>query len=244
MQKRNKSQSGFTLIELSIVLVIIGLIVGGVLVGQDLIEAANRRAIVKQIEQYELAVNTFKLKYNALPGDMSNASSVLGASAGDGYGNGILDADTEKLLLWQHLGLSNLIAGNYTGALSVSGGVVAGQNVPASATYGGYVSSTCFTIDGSSCNLSVDIQYSRTISLHIGKDGETMDGTPTVSGGGIISNQAAYLIDSKVDDGIADKGRWRATSITIDGADIRDTCYTYTPSDNITKCTFGYWFKP
>ncbi len=56
------SQLGFTLIELSIVLVIIGLIVGGVLVGQDLIKAAETRATVGQVEKYNAAVNTFRTK--------------------------------------------------------------------------------------------------------------------------------------------------------------------------------------
>jgi prepilin-type N-terminal cleavage/methylation domain-containing protein len=73
------SRHGFTLIELSIVLVIIGLVVGGVLVGNDLIKAAEIRAIISQKDKYLLAVNTFKLKYNALPGDMSvSQTSQLG----------------------------------------------------------------------------------------------------------------------------------------------------------------------
>src|SRR5438477_2747635 len=64
------SQQGFTLIELSIVLVIIGLIVGGILVGQDLIKAAEIRATVGQVEKYNSAVNTFRSKYNGIPGDI------------------------------------------------------------------------------------------------------------------------------------------------------------------------------
>ena len=67
--KKQGKNKGFTLIELSIVLVIIGLIVGGVLVGQDLIKAAEIRATVSQVEGYNSAVNTFRLKYNGLPGD-------------------------------------------------------------------------------------------------------------------------------------------------------------------------------
>ena len=67
-------QKAFTLIELSIVLVIIGLIVGGVLVGQDLIKAAEIRAQVSQLEKFNTAVNTFHVKYNDIPGDIRRAA--------------------------------------------------------------------------------------------------------------------------------------------------------------------------
>jgi prepilin-type N-terminal cleavage/methylation domain-containing protein len=61
---------GFTLIEMSIVLVIIALIVGGVLVGRDLIGAAQIRAQISQIEKYNQAVNAFHVKIDYLPGDL------------------------------------------------------------------------------------------------------------------------------------------------------------------------------
>ncbi len=98
-----KTESGFTLIELSIVLVIIGLIVGGVLVGQDLIRAAYIRAQITQIERFNTAVNTFYGKYQAIPGDMNDSvASANGfsmsvhngaSSAGQGDGNGIIDGN-------------------------------------------------------------------------------------------------------------------------------------------------------
>jgi len=65
--KKYCEHSGFTLIELSIVLVIIGLIVGGVLVGRDLISAASVRAQITQIEKYQQAVNAFRDKYGGVP---------------------------------------------------------------------------------------------------------------------------------------------------------------------------------
>ena len=72
-------RSGFTLIELSIVLVIIGLLVGGILVGQDLIRAAGAHAQISQIEKYNSAVNTFYGKYGAMPGDINaNTASQFG----------------------------------------------------------------------------------------------------------------------------------------------------------------------
>ena len=67
----------FTLVELSIVLVIIGLIIGGVMVGQDLINAAKIRQQITQLEQIETQINTFKVKYNCLPGDCANATDFF-----------------------------------------------------------------------------------------------------------------------------------------------------------------------
>lgn len=132
-------EQGFTLIELSIVLVIIGLIVGGVLVGQDLIRAAEVRATIAQIEKYNTAVNTFRGKYNALPGDM-NASTASafgfaarGANGGQGDGNGVIEGYNgtsalgyfqagETLSFWSDLSVGNaatpmninLIDGSFT----------------------------------------------------------------------------------------------------------------------------------
>ena len=67
--------AGFTLIEMSIVLVIIGLITGGVLVGRDLIEAAKIRAQITQVERFKTAVQTFRTKYNGLPGDLDSTDA-------------------------------------------------------------------------------------------------------------------------------------------------------------------------
>jgi len=72
-------EHGFTLVELSIVLVIVGLIAGGVLVAQSMIAAANVAATVKQIQQFDAGVENFRTKYNSLPGD-----STLFGGDGDG----------------------------------------------------------------------------------------------------------------------------------------------------------------
>jgi len=116
-------QKGFTLVELSIVLVIIGLIISSVLVGQDLIRGAEIRSTITQYENFNSAVGTFKGKYGGLPGD------VLGNTdygwTGDGDGDGVLDStsghakhDSELVYFWHHLGTTGaaLISGTYTGS--------------------------------------------------------------------------------------------------------------------------------
>ena len=94
-------KQGFTLIEISIALVIIGLIVGGILTGGDLIDAATQRAQIAQIEKYHTAVRTFQGKYGHLPGDIIDPLATRfgfqtrGTKPGEGDGND--DATTATL---------------------------------------------------------------------------------------------------------------------------------------------------
>ena len=119
-------KSGFTLIELSIVLIIIGLIIGGILAGQELSKQARYRSIINELNGYLTAINVFKLKYNSYPGDMPNATQYW---SGSGNGNGdsqISYSETvsgngpEWFRAWDHMNLANLLNYNiiYTGAYS------------------------------------------------------------------------------------------------------------------------------
>jgi len=115
MKKLN--QQGFTLIELSIVLVIIGLLVGGILVGRDLIKAATNRRVISQVQATQTAISTFRLKFNGLPGDMVNATDYF-ADAVNGNGDSYISENTgmavfEGSNLWNQLADAGLVTGNH-----------------------------------------------------------------------------------------------------------------------------------
>jgi prepilin-type N-terminal cleavage/methylation domain-containing protein len=76
-----KKQKGFTLIEIAIVLVIIGLLVGGVLQGQELIENSRVKQVVKDMNGTAAAIFTYQDRYGRLPGDDGNANGLLQINA-------------------------------------------------------------------------------------------------------------------------------------------------------------------
>lgn len=165
MNTRTRSSTqpvaAFTLVELAIVLVIIGLIIGGVLAGRDLIDASKRRATIRQFETYKTAALTFYNKYNAIPGDIKNATNFWGTHCAtaltdphtdtatcNGNGDGLLGqaisggSDNELFNFWHHLQNAGYITGPiYAGfranatALSTQGN----HNVPNAAIGKGVV---------------------------------------------------------------------------------------------------------
>lgn len=106
--------AGFSLVELSIVLIVIGLLIGGALKGQELLEKARLQSILTQIEQYRYAINTFNETYGHLPGDMPTANTQIQNGLPNGDGDGIiagdgLDKDKDAGKVWQHLASVHLI---------------------------------------------------------------------------------------------------------------------------------------
>lgn len=143
--------TALSLIELSIVLVILGLLVGGILAGQSLIRAAELRAVGEEWQRYRTAMHAFRDRYFAIPGDVTNATHFWGHQAsgtsacvsgitpagtpGTCNGNGdSMITGTEMFRSWQHLQFAGLLEGSYTGYRGPDGNShhIAGENAPAS----------------------------------------------------------------------------------------------------------------
>lgn len=222
---------GFSLVELSIVLVILGLLVGGVLSGQSLIRAAELRSVSSEYARYVAATQSFRDKYFALPGDMNNATRFWGrlnsnadcvtnstaavATPGscDGDGDGIIEAGAatanisiERFQFWRQLALAGLIEGNYTG-LAGPGATngeqpVIGTNVPASKL--GRAGFSTYYLNIPTDNV-----------VHYAVQGNTLlFGTAigNSTGGDALKPEEQWNIDTKLDDGRPGYGTIRGFS--------------------------------
>lgn len=209
--------NAFTLIELSIVLVIVGLVVGGVVAGRSLIKVATLQSVVTDISRFNTAVTAFREQYNCIPGDCVNITTRLGAISGgcasdhgsnsgtcDGNGNGRVDLEegdnsnwfryNETTLFWQQLSLANLIAEKYTGMLTWNGrGIAPGINTPVSRLDGG-----CFSV-----YYSRDIIYKNVIALGSpgAYNGSGVNTDNCSNGLYSLPAESALMIDKKIDDG-------------------------------------------
>lgn len=219
---------GFSLVELSIVLVILGLLTGGILAGQSLIRASEIRSVSTDMQSYITAIQTFRDKYRALPGDMTNAVSFWGQMTNcgvaspsgtgtqtcNGDGSGTLNAASaasrtgERFGFWQHLASAGLISGSYTGIASASDNdsATAGTNVPASKINSAVWYATTWNTAGNAINFAWNYEN------HL------VFGAPFANGNGgvAISTEEAWGLDSKLDDGMPARGFIFATA--------RDTC--------------------
>lgn len=116
-----RKQAGFSLIEIAIVLVVIGLLLGGVLKGQELVTSARVRNLIAQQDGLRAAYFGFLDRYRALPGDYGQATTNIAGATVNGNGNGRVTAATiagaiedEHIAVWEHLSRSGFINGSYT----------------------------------------------------------------------------------------------------------------------------------
>ena len=177
---RNK---GFTLVEIAIVLVIIGLLIGGVLKGQEMINNAKIKRVTTDFEGISAAVFSYQDRYRAIPGDDNTAQTRWGTSVTNGNNNGIIagawnstNNANESRIFWQHLRNSNLIPGSKTGTDSF--------NQPRN-SYGGLIG-----IEDTNFGLAGLV----------------------ICMGGIDGTNAA-IIDTQTDDGVPNTGSIRANTV-------------------------------
>lgn len=224
MNHTNKHPAnGFTLIELSIVLVIMGLVAGGVMVGRDLIAAANLRATIAQIDSFKSAAFTFRLKYNQLPGDMTASDATAHGftartgATGHGDGNDIIAGcaqdstqfGCETALFWRDLSQANLIGESFTTAIDDLVNINYGEEIDPylpntkmdnSAyfmVHHGITDARAFSVLPASANAqSSRISISKVWSSFSGQYGIQPALTPT----------KAYALDLKIDDGLPYSG--------------------------------------
>ncbi len=183
--------NGFSLVELSITLVIIGLIVAAIARGAHLMQAAQINKVISELTGYKQAVENFELKYHNLPGDQPNASNFW-PNVTNGNGDGkIIGNDTERLQAWSHLAKAHMMSGNYTGVPAGSSTFQETINVPPSTIKNAYYI----------------LGYEQVYPANTGRAGNTIQLVTTADttegnqpDGGAISPSDARIIDKKLDE--------------------------------------------
>jgi prepilin-type N-terminal cleavage/methylation domain-containing protein len=220
MQQRRdtvrRQQSGFTLVEIAIVLVIIGLLLGGVLKGQELINSAKVKNFANEFRNISTFVYAYQDKYRATPGDDANPAAHVGVTAttattGGTVGNARIEGNwnsqtgtDESYLFWQHVRLAGLATGSTAtavplgylptnadgGALGVTGAPVYTGPAPA------------WTANFFICSAGIQGRFVRQLDTTI-DDGNTSTGTVRVLGtvaGGELATSATFYTVTPADD--------------------------------------------
>ncbi len=211
-----QKQRGFTLIEIAIVLVIIGLLLGGVLKGQELIKNAKVRNTISSMDELKASIFGFQDRYRAIPGDMLNASTLVGANAvncvGGACGNGLINPWPETSIVTNNLS----VAGFYTGAFSTK--LINAIPKPATAPTNPW---------GGAMFVAYWSQFNE-------NGANSKVNRPGIYTGGGISSAVLAEIDRKIDDGNPGSGSFRAgyPYQTSAACVVKNTWVTAVPGSN------------
>ena len=204
--------SGFTLMEIAIVLSVFGLVVGGIILGQSMVRTSALLGVTSDVQRISTAVNQFRTQYGSLPGDMRTATSYF-SGAVNGNGNSRIGQfpGTEYGEVFQvayQLSQAGLLEGRFTGT-GTSRAMVPGTNVPKSKLddsigytvvyWGGYTDASDFTTMGS---YGYALQRGHALLF-----GRSESGTLETYGKA-ISAEEALMIDGKADDGKPQLGKY------------------------------------
>ena len=229
-------QKAFSLVELSIALIIIGLLVAGVSGGSKLIDNARIRGVIQELQIIQEANSTFQLTYSKLAGDMDNAYdffSALGCGGGveaacDGDNNKFLEGSgdggyyREEQNFWEHL--------HYSGILTNITPVGNGSTV--------YISNNIKGLTISAKHINVSYFSSENRFQIGGQRDDVLATTPYTTydnTGKILSPRQSYSIDKKLDDGIADDGIFISHNGHDNSSNLSTTCLTGTDYNLETK---------
>lgn len=234
---------GFTLVELSIVLVIIGLVIGGILLGRDLIAVAAVRAQISQVDAYRTSINSFRLKYRFFPGDLPPshatrlgffAETTLGGTTGHQDGDGRIVPRAESLGMWRHLTDAQLIDGNY-GTAEAGNALDPTTGVNSNPESGAGV-----------MRLLPPARIGRGIYLWAEWGNFWLLAVTDINTSGIVATNftltpsEAEQIDTKMDDGIPNSGRIRSTSVP--GTCVIAGRYDVSSAGNVPSCALAIRF--
>lgn len=223
MKKKNpRYNKGFTLVELSVVIVIIGLIVAGVIGGQSLVRQATFRSQISEFEKYSVAYNAFKLEFDAIPGDFNKASQYWpGVPDGDGnrritqYGKEASIA-TENVRFFQHLSQARLIAENFTNTWSLGVGFPKTKIDPSKGMIAsGGISSSTFGYPAGG-NYNITERFKAILELNV----TNLPNAEYYDTFGIISPSDALSMDKKIDDGESYTGTLRSYQVGTVGTNL------------------------